>query len=413
MAGTTKDRAKQKKEKSSSFRSLIWYGPQIVTVILGTGAAFVLGLVKGFSVQELLQILCFTALGFGIMGLAVRLHFPYHPLDPKIDSKHLGRFWITALIALTLSALSLFLPNTTWLFLPVYVILGLYSSPLIGAVAGTVFLTFTTLLTGAGVGVFFLYLLSGIFGILVFLPIRKDQKLVLPFCLSLGFLWVCELGGILLTINARLSIEQLLLPSANLVISALLLLAGTRVYVSRELYRDRDLFLYLNDTEHPKLVAMRNEDKKGYLQSIHTAYFCERIASSLGMDGEVLKCVGYYHRLTPLTDPARQDFYDEMQFTSPVRAVLNEFTDYAVSKSKRPIVTREAAVLLCSQTVITSILNMYEKGAGSIDSDAVIDAIFKRFEESRVFMECDISVREMVQMRALFKKEKLYYDFLR
>jgi hypothetical protein len=272
----------------------------------------------------------------------------------------------------------------------------------------------TVLLSGGGAGIFFLYFVSGVFALIFFLPLKKDFHILIPLALSLACLLVCEMSGILLTRNATLSAEQFLLPAANMIVTALILVGGIRFYSSKVLYQLRDLYQYLNDTEHPALVKLREKDRKEYLQSIHTAYFCDRIGKKLGLDTDVLKCAGYYHRLCPAKAEEREAFYEEMNFPGEVRKVLNEYEDYLLRTKKYSIVSRESAVLLSSQTVIMAVLTLFEKSRETTpDIDRIVDAAFAKFEEHGTFFGSDIGFREYLIMKQTFKEDKLYYDFLR
>ncbi len=401
--------AEEKKEKTSYW----WYAPQIIALVLTGGLCLLIGKLRDFETTELLQAFCFSVLGISTLGLAIRRSYPYNPDHKAFDLQNLKRFWTCFFLFLCLAFICVYLPNTSWPFVAVFVILGLFSDRLIGLTGGSVLLMMTVLLSGGGPGIFFLYFVSGVFALIFFLPLKKDFRILPPLALSLGCLLVCEMSGILLTRNATLSIEQFLLPAANLIVTSLILIEGIRFYSSRVLYELRDLYLYLNDTEHPALVQLREKDRKGYLQSIHTAYFCDRIGKKLGLDTEVLKCAGYYHRLCPAKPEEREAFYEEMNFPGEVRKVLNEYEDYMLRVKKYAIVSKESAVLLCSQTVIMAVLTLFEKSQNTPDIDRIVDAAFSKFEEHGTFLGSDINFREYLIMKNTFKEDKLYYDFLR
>ena len=402
--------AEGKKEKTSYW----WYLPQIIALFVTGGGCLLLALLRKLETQDLLQAVCFTVLGISILGLAVRRSYPYDPDHKTFDLLNLKRFWYCFFLFLCLAFVCVFLPNTSWPFMAVFVVLGLFSDRLIGLVGGSVLLMMTVLSSGGGAGIFFLYFVSGVFALIFFLPLKKDFHLVLPLSLSLGCLLVCEMSGIFLTRNSTLSLEQFLLPFANMVVTSLILLGGIRYYSSRVLYQIRDLYQYLNDTEHPALVKLRETDRKEYLQSIHTAYFCDRIGKKLNLDTDVLRCAGYYHRLCPTKAEEREAFYEEMNFPGEVRKVLNEYEDYMLRSKKYAIVSRESAILLSSQTVIMAVLALFEKSRESTpDIDRIVDAAFGKFEEHGTFLGSDIGFREYVIMKQTFKEDKLYYDFLR
>ena len=80
----------------------------------------------------------------------------------------------------------------------------------------------------------------------------------------------------------------------------------------------------------------------------------------------------------------------------------------------RVITRRETAALMCAQTVILTILSLFEKDPGArLDVDRLVEAVFHRFESGGTFRDCDISARDLYVMQNLFREEKLYYDFLR
>ncbi len=402
--------AEAKKEKTSYW----WYLPQILALVLTGGLCLLIGHLRGFQVTELLQAVCFSVLGISILGLTVRRAYPYNPDHKSFDLQNLKRFWICFFAYLVLSCICVYLPNTSWPFVAAYVILGLFSDRVIGMVGGSVLLMITVLLSGGGAGIFFLYFVSGVFAMIFFLPLKQDFHILLPLSLSLGCLLVCEMSGVLLTRNATLSMEQFLLPVANLILTALMLIGGIRYYSSKVLYELRDLYQYLNDTEHPALAGLRERDRKEYLQSIHTAYFCDRIGKKLDLDTDVLKCAGYYHRLCPVKMEEREAFFEEMNFPGEVRKVLNEYEDYMLRTRKYAISSKESAVLLASQTVIMAVLALFEKNREiSPDIDRIVDAAFGKFEEHGTFHGSDIGFREYLIMKQTFKEDKLYYDFLR
>ena len=67
-----------------------------------------------------------------------------------------------------------------------------------------------------------------------------------------------------------------------------------------------------------------------------------------------------------------------------------------------------------SETLIASIMYLFAKdNKAQINVDALIDRIFANKMEERAFHNSDISLYEIDRMKAIMKKERLYYDFLR
>jgi hypothetical protein len=147
--------------------------------------------------------------------------------------------------------------------------------------------------------------------------------------------------------------------------------------------------------------------------SLHTAYFCDRIASALGLDTDIVKCAGYYHELTPADKNAREDFYLDMRFTNALKYILDEYTAY-IKNPGISLSSREAAVLVCSKTVVMAVMAVFEKDRDAdIDTSKLTDAVFERFIKKGTFDKCDITFSDISEMKKIFKEEKLYYDFLR
>ena len=204
--------------------------------------------------------------------------------------------------------------------------------------------------------------------------------------------------------NEHLSLEQFLVPAANLIVSGILLLGILKIFSGTVVFRDRVKYLELNDTENQVLVKYREEDRSEYFLCVHTAYFCERIANKLELGRDALKCAGLYHR-------KGWDLMQEMpdmEFPAGASEILEEY------KGTRKYKKAETAVLYCSDAVVSAILLLLQKEPEKKpDYEQVIDRIFERIREKGIFSECDLSLRDWNRMQKIFKEEKLYYDFLR
>ena len=77
---------------------------------------------------------------------------------------------------------------------------------------------------GQSAGIFFLYFISGIFAACLFQHLEEEFSIAVPLFLSLLCLLLCETANIVLLTNEHLTLEQFLVPAANLIISGILLL---------------------------------------------------------------------------------------------------------------------------------------------------------------------------------------------
>ena len=368
---------------------------------------------SGADKEGLIQIAVFSLMLGGIASLSIRKCYPVSETDPIISNKRKRIFWLFTYISMFLSALFSFFPNTMWVFMPVYIILSLFSTPFIGTVVASVLLTGCTIITGSGIIIFFLYFISGVFAVIIFLPLTLEMKFGLPAFLSGLCLLACEVSGIILSVNQRLDLQLFILPLANCLISIIIIYSAFRGYSTAFLYKYSDLYQTLCDTENDYLLELKDTSPKSYMVSIHTAYFCDRISTAIGLDKDIVKCAGYYHELTPTDIESRDAFYDEMGFTGALMDILDEYKDYSLNPGVS-IERIESAVLIISRTIVMTVMAVFEKDINTeLDSSKLTDAVFDRFIKRGNFNSCDITFADINAMKKIFKEEKLYYDFLR
>ena len=370
---------------------------------LGIWAVNFMGMIKQQTSDMVSQIVL-TVLGIAALGFCIRKGVVDSSLSYD-NSEHPGRFWMCFEIGLAVAFVCVFLPEAAWPFLPVYVFLGLFGSMGVGILGATVLLGIAVSQTGAGTSVFMMYLISGVFGMALFNQLKNGFKAGFSIALSLAGLLVCETAGTVLVANARPGWESFVLPAANLLVSWIMLLGILKSFSEKVLYKHRENYLDLNDTENVILADLKQSDRRAYMKSIHTAYFCERIAMKLGLNIEALKCAGYYHGM----GERLSELMEMYAFPPQVVEILEEYQD-----RKHPVRHKETAVLMASENIINAVLLLLENSGGrNVDYDKVIDAIFAKYSDAGTFDECDISIKEFHDMHRIFKEAKLYYDFLR
>lgn len=363
-----------------------------------------LGLLRHQAPDRLLGNCVMTVLLLTCCGFYLRREWLYGCPDYD-NGEHLGRLLVCVSISLGVAFVCGFLPVSGWPFLPVYVMLTLFGSSGTGIVVSSAMLLTAVMLNGCGIEGFIIYFVSGVFAATLFRKLGDRLKTGIPLFLSLFCLLVCETANLVLPANARPDFEMFVIPTANIVVSGILLLGCLKLFFSTVTYRFRDRYLDINDTENPILVSLRERDRKAYMHSVHTSYFCERIGRQLGLDVDALKCVGYYHHLSEELEAPKV----KKKLPPAVREILADYLN-----GKRGIRRKETAVLLCADQVMNSVTYVIENsGQGQVEYDRIIDTLFRKLEKDRVFDQCDISVRELRIMQKIFREEKLYYDFLR
>ena len=356
----------------------------------------------GFAVM--LRNIVMMALGFAIVGFLLRQEYLNQSLLYN-NGRHLFRFWSATVVGLAIAFSCVFLPAGAWPFLTIFVMLSLYSNLSIGILASSVLLMLPILLGEAHPGIFFLYFVSGIFAASLFQKLEGELKIGIPWILSMLCFLVCETANIVLLANERLSMELFVVPVVNLIISGILLTGFLNYFSGSVIYQYREQYLELNDTENTILTEYKKSDREAYFLCIHTAYFCERIAGRLKLDGDALKCAGYYHKLYGKLVHTE----NAPAFPPAAEVILQEYQDRKVA-----VTHKETVVLICSDIVVSTIMLLLSKNEkNKLDYNQIIDAVFKKFQENGSFQNCNIEMQELSTMQKIFKEEKLYYDFLR
>lgn len=377
--------------------------PELLSVFVCAAGICAVSFIRQKSTEEMVSIMILGIIGVLILGFQVRQAY----LDKELEydnGEHYHRFWICFMMGLAGAFVCAFLPAAGWPFMPIFVLLSLFGNMNIGILGASVLLTVSVGMSNAAMSVFVLYFLSGVFAISLFRHLNDSFKIGSKIFLALLCQLLGETAVVILLANERLSVELFVIPMANIVISGIVLLGILKLFFSMVIFKYRLKYLELNDTENAVLADLRTSSKSEYMHSVHTAYFCERIAAKLSMDVEALKCAGYYHKVSE----ARPELASEQDFPPAVREILAEY------HSKKPVIRRETAVLLCSDKMMNTIQYLISKSEDKgLNYDYIIDNVFQHFEDTGAFFQCDITLKELKTMQNIFKEEKLYYDFLR
>lgn len=398
-----KQEAKEAMEENKHKITWCMLAPELLSVFLCAAGILVISLIRQKSTEEMVSSMVLGIIGVLIMGYQVRQAY----LDKEFEydnSEHYQRFWICFMLGLVGAFVCAFLPVAGWPFMPIFVLLALFCNINIGILGASVLLTISVGMSNASMSVFSLYFLSGVFAIFLFRYLNDSFKIGSKIFLALLCQLLGETAVVILLANERLSVELFVIPVANILVSGIVLLGILKLFFSMVIFKYRLKYLELNDTENAILANLRTSSKSEYMHSVHTAYFCERIAAKLSMDVEALKCAGYYHKVFA----ARPELVFEQDFPPAVREILAEY------HSKKPVVRRETAVLLCADKMMNTIQYLISKSEDKgLNYDYIIDNVFQHFYDTGVFFQCDITLKELKTMQNIFKEEKLYYDFLR
>ena len=379
----------------------------VITVLLVTAGGFL----KHAGGAELLRNAILAGTG-GFLTCFLFLSEKDRLSEKNASPARTSRFAVSYGICLVVSLCCAFLPPAGWPFLVVFVMMSLFCGFLPGICGGISFLTFSVLLSGADVGVFALYALTGLLGACLFSRLDEKYRIALPLFVSLSFLFAAETACVVLFANETLKWELFLIPALNVIISLILLLILLKVYSGMEIFKYRIKYLEINDQEFELLVNIKEKDKNVYYRAVHAAYFSERISQALSLDADAAKTAAYYANAGILYKEPEKDLEKEFVsygFPPYARQLLRELTG-----KNTGIRHKEAAVVYMADAVISSILYLFEKKQDTkTDYAAVIETVFQKKWESGSLKNSELTFAEWNRMKKIFKEEKLYYDFLR
>lgn len=326
-----------------------------------------------------------------------------------------NRYFVVYMIMVVLSCIFSLIPNAFWPYMSLIVVLALFSNTEIGMLSGVFFVTLSVMLEESGsIDELFMYVLAGTVALALFKDLGENTQVALPVFISMLMQAVLLIAFNVLFQNRTFSINLLILPILNLMLNLIILLIFLNMFGVYVIRKSNDMYMEINDVEYPLLVALKEKDKDEYFRAIHTGYLAERIALGLGFNARAVKACAYYHRIGLLDGslkwPDVEHFYVENDF--PVEAI--EFLHEYIEPEKGAIKSKESLAVQLSETVIASIMYLIKQNKDAkIDYDKLIDGILDKKAADGDLKDYAVTFRDFDKMRALLKKEKLYYDFLR
>jgi len=388
-----------------SFQEILMF---LLTIVYSALAAYL----YEKTVIEIAGIAILAGAGFGCVLFALEQSLENETFLYDND-EHLWRFVIIYLLAFGGSVLFPMLPAGGWPYLVIFIGLMFFSNLMIGLSSGCVLLMITVMIRGDGIIPFLVYLIGGLVGILVFSYIYETFKIWLPLMISLMTQAVCLLAGELMAAEGPLSAGTLSVPALNLLICFILLLLLLKYFSASLIYRNRELYMEINDPDYPLLAELKSFSKEEYYHAVHTAYLCDRIGKRLGLRDSVIKACGYYHRIGVLKGENNWEnvrtTLEEHGFPREMKDVLREYVD-----PEERVISKEAVVLMFCDSVISSISYLFSKDASAqLEYLPIINMILKKKIESGMINLSDISFGEIQLIRRILLEEQLYYEFLR
>lgn len=383
----------------------------IVATTLFTGLA---SFVYGFNPEEIIRN---TIVGFICGGIIVYmlLDASQRKLFAYDNGLKRNRFVFVYFICLVVAIFLPLISFEVWPYVFMFLILGLFSTNEIGLFAGSTLLFISVLLEKEGsYSEFFIYFIAGAVVLVLLRDLNETTKISVPIFVSLTILLVLIVAFDVLFQNRSFSVTMLIVPMVNILMNFILMMITLNIFGVYVIRKSNDRYMDINDTEFPLLVQLKEADKDAYFRAIHIAYLAERIALDLNLNARAVKTMSYYYKIGVIDGSKTWDevkhFYIENSFPEEAMAFLKEY----IEDDKKKQLSKEAAIIYMSDTVIASILYLFKKDKDAkIDYDELIEKIFQHKTETKELYRYNISLYELDHMKSLMKKEKLYYDFLR
>lgn len=370
-----------------------------------------LGCFHGLSTPELIRngivtVFCLFAL---CGGLAMSLEKRTLLYD---NGEHLGRFIFTYTLALFFVGICSYLPYKIWPVVFFAVALSLSSNAVIGLCGYVTILLMIALLYGHADYVFYTNIFVGLIAIIMFKDLDEEFHYMGAWVTTCISLLVGETAFYLMFENAKPTLDQYVGPLVNVCVTGLCLLFLLKRYSKKVIHHYQDRYQELIDPEFALLSQCKKENPKAYYQALHTAYFCDKIAMRMDIDSYLVRALGYYgHKdvFVDLTKDVLRDFTAYYEFPPELIDGLKE-----LNGESGPLKKKEVVVAYFADAVVSSVRLFYEKNKNvKLDHVQMIQLIFKRKMESGVLKSCELTLKELEDMKNLFIEENLYYDFLR
>lgn len=329
------------------------------------------------------------------------------------NEEHPLRFAVSFLLSTVLAVLLPILPTTGWPYVVIFITLTLFSNTLVGIVSSSYLLMISVLLTpDADINTFCLYFVSGIICSILFQKLDEEFKIAYPLLVSVMVMLLCEVANVVLFVNETLHWELLIIPAVNVLVSAILILIILKIYGQLIVFKFRDRFLLINDTECPLMVELKEKQPELYLHTVHVAYLSDKLATALFLDCDCVKTMSYYYKIGILQGDANFEnvmaLIEDYEFPSVTYGYLKD----VIENPNRPA-TKEAFVVLIAEMIISSVEYLYAKNPEKeIQYDHVITALLKKKIESGFALKCGITYGDAEIVKQILLEEKLYYDFL-
>ncbi len=405
---------KEKRERKTSIRETVNVKNILISVIVAIlpELAYFLYCFMGNRIDtefvaDEIKLALFSVVFLFVLFMAIyKKGFYYN------NGEHAGRFLLVYLIGIVLVAVNCFLPAGLWLFLPLAVMLVLFSGLQTGICGYMLLLYLQMLMTGADSAVFLTYVCIGMIGITLFSYLDDEFLFGVPLFSALVLVFAVLLSMEYI-VSGYLQFDAFLYAAINVFLSFLILTFSLKYLSYHILHKNRDKYQEINDPEYMLLTEMKKTSQRSYYHAVHTAYFSEKIARKIGADEMLAKAGGYYHKVGKMrgTNNLKNalEIAKEYDFPPQLVQLLKEY-----GGKNTVLRSKEAAIVILADAMVSSVMFLFEKDRNAqLDYHQIVSVVFKKQLDSGILDHCDLTMEQLAQIRKMFAEETLYYDFLR
>lgn len=407
-----------KKKKESRRQKIILAALMLIVTLPSAGvAAYVYG--EPFRDIFVFVLTIMACIGITIFSLVQSDVFGTLHYD---NGSHYFRFVAVFLFAAVISCILPKLQDGWWAFPAVALALALFSNTVTGILAYTVVLGICAYLASADILIFIFYFVMGVAFAALFEKLDEDYKTGAPMFAASVLYTAGMAAKLMFESRGMVSGDALAIVVVNIFVTFIIMLAILKYYGSAIVDKEKGKYLAINDQEYKMLAKYKAKDKQLYYNAIHTAYFAEKTARILGMDVDVAKNGGYYHRIIVRecneSGKPLEEICQENKFPPKAVQLLQEY-----NYKSMPMKMRETVAVYIADSVVSSIMylikkNKTENGQNNAEGEEsdygkVAIAVLHRKVDSGILDDSDISLSDLGGLEKIYTGENLYYDFLR
>lgn len=385
----------------------------LILVLATMGVPCIFYVHKDMSINHLIYFNIFLLVVSFVLIYLININqeLYFHTILAK---ENLFSFVLVYTFSLFMASLYSYLPNMSWVYLPISILILYFSTPMIALVSTYICLFLTVFLAETSYMVQLLYMVSILCTILAFENAKTTKKYVYAGIISLSIHTALTVSYYILFLEGALKSDIYLYSILNIVINMVTMIFAIGIVDHIVIRRYTTIYSTINDQEYSLMKELKEKNEKIYYHAIHQAYFCDKIAPKLNLNSSLIRTGTYYKNIVSIKE---EDIFENLvdilehhHFPKPSIELIIEL----YNQREVEALSKEACLIIVTDEVIGTIERIFEKNKNiKINMDELIDAIALDLYKRKMFMNSTFTFHELEVTLQFFKEEKLYYDFLR